>query len=162
MGQRGVHVEVERVAELVGLAHRFGLDPRREVLRLVRAEAGLADRAEQVLEGAVAEEVDALLGEVELHLLSRLLGPAAGSEQGLQVDRVGQLGEVAAVRRVFHRLPTPNIGLRRALPQWMPPRAGFALGRSPTATSGCSSLARASPSSAPGCRTLRKGGSSSS
>src|SRR5207245_6925587 len=25
-------------------------------------------------------------------------------EQGLQVDRVGQLGEVAAVRRVFHRL----------------------------------------------------------
>src|SRR5437762_430480 len=26
-------------------------------------------------------------------------------EQGLEVDRIGQLGEVAAVRRVFHRAP---------------------------------------------------------
>jgi hypothetical protein len=32
-------------------------------------------------------------------------------EQGLEVDRVGQLGEVAAVGRVFHRLPTRNIRL---------------------------------------------------
>src|SRR2546430_13735436 len=50
-------------------------------------------------------------------------------------SRVGQLGQVARVRRVFHRLPTRNIGRRRAFPQWTTPRAG-PLGRSPTATSG--------------------------
>src|SRR5207244_8503661 len=41
-------------------------------------------------------------------------------EQGLEVDRIGQLGEVATVRGVFHRLPTRNIELGRAFPQWKP------------------------------------------
>ena len=40
----------------------------------------LPTRAEQVLERLVAEEVDALLGEVELDLLRRRAGLAAGAE----------------------------------------------------------------------------------
>src|ERR1041385_9181569 len=71
-------------------------------------------------------------------------------EQGLEVDRVGQLGEVAAVRRVFHRLPTRNIGRPRAFPQWT--------GTFPTATSGSFSSVKASRSSAPGCSPWRSGG----
>src|SRR5207247_7866921 len=71
------------LAVLVLLARRFGLDARREVLGVVGAEARLPDRAEQVLEGAVAEEVDALVGEIELHLLRRFLRDPARPEQRL-------------------------------------------------------------------------------
>src|SRR5207248_3899201 len=257
-------------AVFVRLADRFGLDAGREVLRFMSPEARLADAAEQVLESAVAEEVDALFGEVELHLLGgffrhspraeqRLLprghlgrladvqvplvdqllddfveqlgelaleigvagrvarGLAAQQlehlgrelprvheglkdrlpqrieravglvlaelapegmrvrasgeprlqekigeliEQGLEIERVGQLGEVARIRRVFHRLPTPNIGRRRAFPQWTELRARSGSGRWPTATSVSSSTGRASPSSAPGCSRWRSAGSS--
>src|SRR5437870_12765909 len=56
--ERGVHVEVERVAVLVLLTHRFGLHTGREVLRFMGSEARLADAPEQVLQGPVAEEVD--------------------------------------------------------------------------------------------------------
>ena len=78
-----VDVEVQRVAVLVSLARRFGLDAGREVLRLMGPEARLADAAEQVLQGPVAEEVDTLFGEVELHLLGGFLGHAARTEHGL-------------------------------------------------------------------------------
>src|SRR5213593_1737591 len=81
--QRGVDVQVQHVAILVLLARRFGLEARREVLGVVGAEARLPDRAEQVLEGAVAEEVDALVGEIELHLLRRFLRDPARPEQRL-------------------------------------------------------------------------------
>src|ERR671922_305407 len=70
-------------AVFVRLAHRFRLDAGGEVLRLVGAEAGFADAAEQVLQRTVAEEVDALFGEVELHLLSGFLGHPARTEQRL-------------------------------------------------------------------------------
>src|SRR5712675_1701100 len=53
------------------------------MLRLVRAEARLPDAAEQVLEGAVAEEIDAFFREAELHLLRGLLGHAPRTEQRL-------------------------------------------------------------------------------
>src|SRR5437870_13606520 len=59
--ERGVHIEVEGVAVLVGLAHRFGLDTGGEVLGLVRPEARLADASQEVLQGTVPEEIDALL-----------------------------------------------------------------------------------------------------
>ena len=56
----------------------------------MRAEAGLADAAEEALQGLVAEEVHALLGEAELDLLRGLAGLAAGAEQGLVAG--GHLG----------------------------------------------------------------------
>src|SRR5216683_1325483 len=93
--ERGVHVEVERVTVLVGLADRLGLDAGGEVLGLVRPEARLADAAQQVLQGAVAEEIDALFGEVELHLLSRLFGHPARTEHRLLAGgHLGRLGHV--------------------------------------------------------------------
>src|SRR6266404_6478056 len=93
--ERGVHVEVERVTVLVGLADRLGLDAGGEVLGLVRPEARLADAAQEVLQGAVAEEIDALFGEVELHLLSRLFGHPARTEHRLLAGgHLGRLGHV--------------------------------------------------------------------
>src|SRR5947208_1084414 len=93
--ERGVHVEVERVTVLVGLADRLGLDTGREVLGLVRPEARLADASQQVFQGAVAEKIDALLGEVELHLLSRFLGHPTRTEQWLLArGHLGRLGHV--------------------------------------------------------------------
>src|SRR3989475_20622 len=93
--ERGVHVEVERVTVLVGLADRLGLDAGREVLGLVRPEARLADASQQVFQGAVAEKIDALLGEVELHLLSSFLGHPTRTEQRLLArGHLGRLGHV--------------------------------------------------------------------
>src|SRR6266702_1507043 len=93
--ERGVHVEVERVAVLVGLADRLGLDAGREVLGLVRPEARLADASQQVFQGAVAEKIEAFLGEVELLLLSRFLGHPARTEQRLLArGHLGRLGHV--------------------------------------------------------------------
>ena len=46
--ERFVHVEVERVAELVRLAEAVGLDAGREIGRVVAPEARLAERAEDL------------------------------------------------------------------------------------------------------------------
>src|SRR5437867_3239456 len=95
VGEGGVDVEVEGVAVLVGLARGLGFDAGGEVLRVVGAEARLADAPQEVLQGPVAEKVDAPLGEVELHLLGRLLRHAAGAEQRLLAGgHLGRLGDV--------------------------------------------------------------------
>src|SRR5437870_10694881 len=57
--QRGVHVEVEGVAVLVALAGRLGFDAGRQVFGVVRPETRLPDAAEQMLQRAIAKEVDA-------------------------------------------------------------------------------------------------------
>src|SRR5207253_3089423 len=155
--ERGVHVEVERVAVLVRFARRLGLDAGREVLGVVGPEARLADAPQEVFQGSIAEEVDALLGEIELHLLGGLLGHPARTEQrllpgrylgrlghvqvalvhellgdlveqGLEVDRIGQLGEVAAVRRVFHRAPYPKYRAAASFPAMDEAARTFRLG----------------------------------
>src|SRR5579862_197752 len=74
-----VHVEVQHVAELVRLAPAIGLDSRGEVGGVVRAEARLAERREDSAERLVAEEVDALIREVELHVPRGRLREAAGA-----------------------------------------------------------------------------------
>ena len=63
--QRGGGVEVERVAELVGLRRTGGLDTGRLLTRVVAAVAALAERAEQIAQRAVAEEVERLVGDFE-------------------------------------------------------------------------------------------------
>src|SRR5438093_218970 len=49
-------------------------------------------------------------------------------EQGLEVDRVGQLGEVAAVRRVFHRAPYPKYRAAASFPAMDEAARGFRFG----------------------------------
>ena len=53
----------------------------------MRAEARLADAAQQILERLVAEEVDPLLGEAEVHLLRGRLRRAARPEHRLVAGR---------------------------------------------------------------------------
>src|SRR5690606_14208861 len=83
-GEGGGDVEVEDVAEFVGPAGRLGFDAGVEGGGVVRAGAGAADGAQQVPERAPAEEVHALRGEPELHVLCRLAGLAAGAEHRLE------------------------------------------------------------------------------
>src|SRR2546427_1277205 len=49
-------------------------------------------------------------------------------EQGLEVDRIGQLGEVAAVRRVFHRAPYPKYRAAASFPAMDEAARTFRLG----------------------------------
>ncbi len=93
--QRRVDVEIERVAVLVALARRLGLDAGRQMLRVVRAEARFPDAAQQVLERAITEKIDAFVGEIELHLLCRLFRHAAGAEHRLL--RTGHLRRLLQV-----------------------------------------------------------------
>ena len=61
----GGDVEVEGVAEFVELGGAVGFDAGGFVAGVVTAEGGLADGAEEVAEGFVAEEVHALVGDFE-------------------------------------------------------------------------------------------------
>ncbi len=70
--QRAGNVEVHGVAELVGPGRGTRLDAGVQVRRVVRAVARVADGRQQMTQRAVAEEVDALLRQVELDLLRRL------------------------------------------------------------------------------------------
>ena len=67
--QRLVHIEVQHIAELVWLAPSVRLDAGCEVWSIVTAEVRLAERAQDGAKGLVAEEVDCLVGEIELHRL---------------------------------------------------------------------------------------------
>ena len=77
-GERGGDVKVQGVAELVGLGGAAGLDAGGLVASIVAAEAGLAERAHQVAQGAEAEEVESLVGDFEARLRLRLAYLAAG------------------------------------------------------------------------------------
>src|SRR6185436_11195139 len=66
---RPARVEVQRVAELVFLRGAAGLDAGGHLARVVAAEAALAERAEQIAQRLVAEEVEALVGDLEAVLL---------------------------------------------------------------------------------------------
>src|SRR6185503_19889014 len=80
--ERAADVEVQGVAKLVWLGGTRGLDSRGEVARIVAAERGLAQAAQEVAQRLVAEEVDALLGQLELDGAPRL-SPAAASLGGI-------------------------------------------------------------------------------
>ena len=66
--QRLADVEVQRVAELVLLGGAGGLDAGGEVAGVVAAEARFAERAQQILQRLEAEEVERLVGDLELDL----------------------------------------------------------------------------------------------
>jgi hypothetical protein len=102
-GEQGpAHVEVHGVAELPLLRRARGLDPRREVAGVVAAEGGLPHRPQEIAEGAVAEEVHGLLGELEANGRARLAvsAPAGGIVEGL-----GLRGpQIALPHEALHRL----------------------------------------------------------
>ena len=91
--QRARGVEVEGIAELVGLGRGGGLDAGRLLARVVPAEAALAERPEQIAQRAVAEEVERLVGDFELH--GRLIGAGAAARAALALAfEVGRRGDI--------------------------------------------------------------------
>ena len=58
-------IQVQGVAELVGLGRGDRFDAGRVVAGVVAAEAALAERAEQIAQRAIAEEIEALVGHLE-------------------------------------------------------------------------------------------------
>ena len=64
--QRAAGVEVQRVAELVRLGRSGRFDAGRLLAGVVAAVAALAERAEEIPQRAVAEEIERLVGDREL------------------------------------------------------------------------------------------------
>ena len=67
--KRGRDVEVERVAELVGLRRSAGFYARGHVARVVTAKARLAERSQQVAQRFESQKIEALVGDLEAGLL---------------------------------------------------------------------------------------------
>ena len=90
-------VEVQRVAEFVGLRRADGFDARRLVARVVAALAALAERSQHVAQRPVPEKVERLVGHLEGD--ARLLGAVAPSLSPLPPlalgVEVGRHGDVA-------------------------------------------------------------------
>jgi hypothetical protein len=84
-GERGGDVEIEGVAELVEFGGAVGLDAGSLVAGVVAADVGAAERAEQLAQGLVAEEVHGLVGDFEA-------GVGLGAVTLLTLLRVGLLG----------------------------------------------------------------------
>ena len=106
----GGDVEVEGVAELVLLGGAVGFDAGGFVAGVMAAERGAAERAEQIAEGLVAEEVHALVGDFEagvgrcLRRSDLRLGGLFGVEEVLVLhaldDFVDELFDLAVVEVV--------------------------------------------------------------
>ena len=86
-------IEVQRIAELVRLRRGDRLDAGRVVARVVAAEAALAERAEQIAQRAIAEKIQALVGDFEPRRRRVGTEAAAGAARlalralGLQIGR---------------------------------------------------------------------------
>ena len=94
--QRRGRVEVQRVAELVRLRRAGRFDAGRLLARVVAAVAALAERAEQIAQRAVAEEVERLVGDLERD--RRLIGPVPPPRpwrRSRSASRSGGVGDVA-------------------------------------------------------------------
>ena len=74
--QRLADIQVHGVAELVQLGRAGGLDAGGQVARVVRAEAGMSQRPEQVFQGFETQKVDALVGDLHVYSGFLLAGPA--------------------------------------------------------------------------------------
>ena len=75
--QRGRHVQVQDIPELVRLRAGFRLHPGGEALSVMRSQSGLTVGAEQRAERAVSQEVEALARKLELHRTGGGLADAA-------------------------------------------------------------------------------------
>src|SRR5262249_21126978 len=109
-------IEVERIAELVWLRRRFGVDARRQIARVVASRVALAERAEQIAERAIAEEVEALVGHLELdgRQVAALAAGPAFALHALGVE-VGMRGDVAPFPHPLDDLLDQLLDLRLAI-----------------------------------------------
>src|SRR5262249_22071592 len=92
--ERRRRIEVERVAELVRLRRAGRLHAGRLLARVVAAVAALAERAEQIAQRAVAEEVERLVGDLEGHRRLIRAAPAALAPLALALE-IRRCGDVA-------------------------------------------------------------------
>ena len=67
-GERRSDVEVQGVAEFVGLRRAAGFDAGRGVAGIVPSEARFAERPQQIAQGAESQEVESLVGNFEARL----------------------------------------------------------------------------------------------
>ena len=98
-------VEVQRVAELVRLRRAGRLDAGRLLARVVAAEAALAERAEQIAQRAVAEEVERLVGDLErdrrLIRARAAAAPLPPLALGLEIRRHRDVALARAIRSMI-------------------------------------------------------------
>ena len=94
---RRARVEVHRVAELVRLRRAARLDAGRHLARVVAAQAALAERSEQIAQRAVAQEVQALVGDLEPVLLGVVHPAAAGLAFALLALASSRFGRAAQI-----------------------------------------------------------------
>ena len=89
------------------LRRAAGFDSGGQVARVVRAEARLAQRAQQILQRLEAQEIDALVGDLDLHASLALAPAAALLRLGVDVAFVDQLLHQAA--RAADRAPRSDM-----------------------------------------------------
>src|SRR6267378_3196276 len=77
--QRRVHVEIDRIAKLVGLARAFGFDTGGQMRGVVAAERTLAQTTKQTPQSFVTEKVETLLRHFEFHVARQWLTDVAWS-----------------------------------------------------------------------------------
>ena len=95
-GEGGIGVEVESVAEFVTARCAAGLNAGGPVARVVAAEAGFAEGAEEIAQRFEAEEVEALVGDLEADGVLDVADFAAGLGGASGVGAFG-LGEVVGL-----------------------------------------------------------------
>ncbi len=83
---RTAHVEIERVAKLVGFGGAGGLDAGGQIPGVVSSETRPAEGAQQVLESSITEKVQGLVRKLELDLA--VLKPAAPPLSGPRWGRL--------------------------------------------------------------------------
>src|ERR1700752_911905 len=71
--KRGVNVEIDRVAKLVALAGRGGLDARRKINRVVTAGCAFAETPKHISQRFVAEKIETLFSDFEAHVARQRL-----------------------------------------------------------------------------------------
>ena len=111
--QRARGIEVQRIAEFVPLGRACRFDTRRLFPRVVTAVAALAERPEQIAQGAITEEVERLVGDFEGdRRLIRTLPAAASLAPFAFALQIRRRGDVAFVGHAFDDLLDQLLELR--------------------------------------------------
>src|SRR5205085_8500563 len=102
---RGAGIDVHRVAEFVWLRRGGGFDAGAEMARVVAARTAAADGPEQVAQGAIAEEIERLVGDLEFHRAAVFaVSASAAATMFALVFKVRRLGDEPLVHHLLHDL----------------------------------------------------------
>src|SRR6516162_9253521 len=85
VGESGGYIEIQRVAEFISLGRPAGFDSGCGVASIVAAKARLAQRAEQVSQGAKAEEIQTFVCNFEAGLGLQLANLSASSRAARRI-----------------------------------------------------------------------------